>query len=238
MPWWIKNRSGSWFASQYCRRLWQTASHSSRELVKIRHFFPRVCSKIYPSPGSAAFGAASVGGSRAGRSGTSVSSSPAWGSVLKKCSIESRQTSFPPSNPGMTVGRPLPAARNRPAASGSPIVAERPTRRGLHPAVLQSRSIRQKVCIPRSPRRSEWISSMTINRRSLNSDGISICLLIISDSRDSGVICKIPAGFRSSFRFCDWGTSPCQRVTGIPASSQSSVSRPNWSLMSAFSGAM
>ena len=72
---------------------------------------------------------------------------------------------------------------------------------GAAPASLQSRSIRQKVCMPRSPRSREWISSMTINRRSPNRDGISMCLLIISDSRDSGVICRMPEGFFSSLRF-------------------------------------
>ena len=65
-----------------------------------------------------------------------------------------------------------------------------------------------------------------------------MCRLIMSDSSDSGVICRIPAGFFISFRFWDWGTSPCQRVTGIPSSSHSSFSLPNWSLISAFSGAM
>ena len=65
-----------------------------------------------------------------------------------------------------------------------------------------------------------------------------MCLLIISDSSDSGVICKIPRGFFSRRRFCDCGTSPCQRVTGMPASSHSWVSLPNWSLISALSGAI
>ena len=65
-----------------------------------------------------------------------------------------------------------------------------------------------------------------------------MCLLIISDSRDSGVICRIPEGFFSSFRFRDWEASPCQRVTAMPCSSHSSFRRPNWSLMRAFSGAM
>ena len=63
-------------------------------------------------------------------------------------------------------------------------------------------------------------------------------LLSSRDSKDSGVICRMPRGFFRSFRFWDWATSPCHRVTGIPASSQSSVSRPNWSLIKAFRGAM
>ena len=45
-----------------------------------------------------------------------------------------------------------------------------------------------------------------------------MCLLIISDSSDSGVICKMPEGLRSSLRFWDCAASPCQRVTWIPAS--------------------
>ena len=65
-----------------------------------------------------------------------------------------------------------------------------------------------------------------------------MCLLIISDSKDSGVICKMPEGFFSNLRFWEWGASPCQRVTGIPASWHSSFSLPNWSLMSAFRGAI
>ena len=63
-------------------------------------------------------------------------------------------------------------------------------------------------------------------------------LLMSRDSRDSGVICKMPLGLRSRRRFWVWGTSPCQRVTGMPASSHNSVSLPNWSLISAFRGAM
>ena len=62
-------------------------------------------------------------------------------------------------------------------------------------------------------------------------------LVISRASRDSGVICRIPRGFCSSFRFRLWEASPCQRVTGISASWQSSVRRPNWSLIRAFSGA-
>ena len=51
-------------------------------------------------------------------------------------------------------------------------------------------------------------------------------------------ISAVPEGFRISFLFCVCGASPCQRVTEIPASSHSSSSRPNWSLMSAFKGAI
>ena len=102
---------------------------------------------------------------------------------------------------GMSVLRPLPAPRKRPASSGLPIVADSPMRLGRQSASLHMRSIRQNVCMPRSPRSSEWTSSMTMKRRSPNSEGISICLLIISDSSDSGVICKMPEGLRSSLRF-------------------------------------
>ena len=65
-----------------------------------------------------------------------------------------------------------------------------------------------------------------------------MCRLIKSDSSDSGVICRIPEGFFRSFFFFDLAASPCQRVTGIPRSSHSSESLPNWSLISALSGAM
>ena len=204
----------------------------------MRHFFPLVCSKIKPMPGSAALGAASVASSMGGVSGRPVFPSSAWGPELKKCSMLSRQVSRPPSNLGMTVPRPLPAARNFPASSGLPMVADKPIRRGEQPARAHSRSMRQKVCRPRSPRKREWISSMTMNRRSPKREGISMCLLMSRLSRDSGVICKIPAGLRSSFRFWVWGASPCQRVTGMPASSHSSPSRPNWSLMRALRGAI
>ena len=56
-----------------------------------------------------------------------------------------RQTSFPPSNLGITVPLVLPEDRNLPAASGSPMVAERPILLGSQPASLQSLSMRQKV---------------------------------------------------------------------------------------------
>ena len=79
---------------------------------------------------------------------------------------------------------------------------------------------------------------MTRNRKSQKSDGISMDLLTSKDSSDSGVICKTPAGFFRSFRFGPCGASPCQRVTGIAASSHTSERRPNWSLISAFNGAM
>ena len=197
-------------------------------------FAARVDSAVRPAVTGVFFGAA--GGRVPGGELFPVPS--AWGSVLKKCSIDRRQTSFPPSNRGMIVPRPLPAARNLPASSGFPMVADRPIRRGVHPASRQRRSIRQKVCPPRSARRREWISSITMKRRSRNRDGISICLLIIRDSRDSGVIWRIPAGFFMSFLLRDRGASPCQRVTGIAASSHSSSRRPNWSLIRALSGAM
>ena len=155
----------------------------------MRHFFPFVCSKIYPIPGSAACGAVSVGFSTE-REGTMLSSFPssACGDVLKKCSMDSLHTSFPPSKRGITVFRPLPLARNRPAACGDPMVAESPILRGWQPARAHILSIRQKVCSPLSDLSREWISSMTINLRSAKREGISICLLIISDSSDSGVI--------------------------------------------------
>ena len=136
------------------------------------------------------------------------------------------------------VLRLLPDARKRPASSGLPMVAERPILRGEQPASLHMRSIRQNACSPRSLLSSEWISSMTMKRRSPKREGISMCLFIISDSSDSGVICSMPRGLLRSLRFWDCGTSPCQRVTGMPASAHSSERRPNWSLMSAFSGAI
>ena len=46
LPWWMRKRSGSWLASQYPRSAEQTASASSRELQKTRHFAPRVRSKM------------------------------------------------------------------------------------------------------------------------------------------------------------------------------------------------
>ena len=62
---------------------------------------------------------------------------------------------------GMTVPRPVPAAKNAPTSSGSPTVAESPMRRGMTPAMRESRSIRHSVCPPRSARKSECTSSMT-----------------------------------------------------------------------------
>ena len=46
LPWWMRKRSGSPFASQYWRSVVHTASASSREFTKTRHFLPRVCSKM------------------------------------------------------------------------------------------------------------------------------------------------------------------------------------------------
>ena len=51
--------------------------------------------------------------------------SSACGAVLKKCSMERRQTSRPPSNRGITVPRLLPAARKTPGGLRLPMVAER-----------------------------------------------------------------------------------------------------------------
>lgn len=53
------------------------------------------------------------------------------------------------------VFRPVPRERNSPVRSGSPMVADRPMRRGLTPARRLRRSIRHRVCPPRSPRRRE-----------------------------------------------------------------------------------
>ena len=63
-------------------------------------------------------------------------------------------------------------------------------------------------------------------------------MLIIRDSSDSGVICRMPEGFLKSLRFFDCAASPCQRVTAMPCSSHSSFSRPNWSLIRALRGAI
>ena len=98
--------------------------------------------------------------------------------------------------------------------------------------------MRHIVCNPRSPRMSEWISSITTNCRFEKSAGTAECFLRSSASSDSGVICSTPEGCSMSLRFLDCGTSPCQAQTGIPASAQRSVRRPNWSLMRAFKGAM
>ena len=57
-------------------------------------------------------------------------------------------------------------------------------------------------------------------------------------SSDSGVICNMPRGSRSSFALCDCATSPCQWNTGIPDRSSSSSSRRNWSLIRLFNGAI
>ena len=53
-----------------------------------------------------------------------------------------------------------------------------------------------------------------------------------------GVIWRMPEGCFSIFALWDWDTSPCQCQTGMSASSHSSFSRWNWSLMRAFSGPM
>ena len=44
LPWWIRKRSGSPQASQYCLSEVVTDSASSRELAKTRHLWPLVCS--------------------------------------------------------------------------------------------------------------------------------------------------------------------------------------------------
>ena len=142
------------------------------------------------------------------------------------------------SSLGIRVCRPVPAERNLPAVSGSPIVAERPMRRGLTPASAPRRSSRQRVCPPRSPRRRECSSSITTKRRSWKSFGIAAWRCSSSASRDSGVICRIPEGRFISRSLWLCATSPCQCQTGISASAQSSLRRWNWSLMSALSGAM
>ena len=237
----MRNRSASCLTSQYWRRVVVTASASSRELQNTRHLRPRVCSKMYPMPGSAISGAESVAGSGtaaaglesvavcrcvpsreapgvccrtlpsglasnatdapvlatapvpcapAGSAGAcSINGRPspstacgfaayagarsplseACGPALKKCSIDSRQVCPVDSIRGTTVLFPVPALRNSAACCGSPIVADRPMRRGLTPAIRESRSTRHRVCPPRSPRINACSSSMTMNRRSPNS---------------------------------------------------------------------
>ena len=119
---------------------------------------------------------------------------------------------------------PGPAPRNFAASRRLPIVADKPIRRVLTPASRLRRSIRQKVCPPRSLRKKEWSSSITTKRRPWKRWGMSICLLIIKDSSDSGVICKTPDGCFNIFRFCVAATSPCQRHTGISESASHSPS--------------
>ena len=89
---------------------------------------------------------------------------------------------------GMTVFLPVPRDRNSPVPSGSPMVADNPMRRGLTPAIRDSRSIKHSVYPPRSPRRRECTSSMTTKRRSPNNLAMAACLCRSSASKDSGVI--------------------------------------------------
>ena len=79
---------------------------------------------------------------------------------------------------------------------------------------------------------------MTTKRRSPKSDGICEWRCMSMASRLSGVICRMPEGCRISFFFCSCDTSPCQCQTSTPHSRQMSLSRTNWSLMRAFSGAI
>ena len=139
---------------------------------------------------------------------------------------------------GATVFLFEPAPKNSLASSRLPIVAESPILRGLTLASLDKRSIKQKVCPPRSLLRNECNSSTTIYFKPPKRCGISMCLLIMKLSSDSGVICKIPEGCLSSLRFCVWATSPCQRQTGISTSVHKSVKRSYWSLINALSGAI
>ena len=57
--------------------------------------------------------------------------------------------------------RPVPDERKSPQRCGSPMVADSPMRRGFTPAMRARRSMRQSVWPPRSPRSSEWTSSIT-----------------------------------------------------------------------------
>ena len=109
--------------------------------------------------------------------------------------MDSCQVDFGDSNRGMAVLRPVPADRNSPVFSGSPMVAESPIRRGLTCARRDRRSIRQRVCPPLSPLSRECTSSMTTQRRSPKRRGMAMCLCITMDSKDAGVICRIPEGF-------------------------------------------
>ena len=118
------------------------------------------------------------------------------------------------------------------------MVADRPMRRGLTPAMRQRRSMRQMVWPPRSPRSREWTSSMTMKRRSQKSLEMAACLRSSRASSDSGVICKMPLGFLSILALWEAETSPCQCHTGMFASAQRSLRRRNWSLMRALRGPM
>ena len=137
---------------------------------------------------------------------------------------------------GIMVSLPVPDERNSPVACGSPMVAERPILLGFTPASLESLSIRQSVCPPRSARSRECTSSITMKRRSPNRRAISACLRSSMASKDSGVICRMPDGFFKSLFLCDWATSPCQCQTGMCASRHRSFRRMNWSFISAFKG--
>ena len=162
----------------------------------------------------------------------------ACGPLLKKCSMDSRQVW--PLAPifGTTVPLPVPALRNSAACFGSPMVADSPMRRGLTPAMRDNRSIRHRVCPPRSPRINACSSSITMKRRSPNSAGMAACRCKNIASSDSGVICRIPEGCFMSLRLWDCETSPCQCHTGISPCAHTSLSRSNWSLIRALSGAI
>ena len=147
---------------------------------------------------------------------------------VKKCCIESLHRVSPfCCRRGITVGLPVPSARNCPTAWGSPTVAERPTRLGFTPASRDRRSTKQRVCPPRSPRRNAWISSITTKRRSPNRKGIAACRWSSMASSDSGVICSMPEGSLANLRFSDCDTSPCQCHTLMPVCLHTSSSRVN-----------
>ena len=185
-------------------------------------------------PGSACSGATSLAGSSAGpaaRAGSLICvrgwgpRCTAWGPLTKKCSMERRQVRPCSLTCGMTQPRPVPRERISPVSSGSPMVADRPMRRGLTPAMRERRSMQHRVCPPRSPRRSECTSSITTKRRSLKSLATAECLCMSSASSDSGVICRMPEGFLSMRALWEALTSPCQCHTGMPASAHRSFRR-------------
>ena len=121
----------------------------------------------------------------------------------EKCSIAKRQRTGGCSNCGTTAPRRELPQRKSAAFCGSPIVADKPMRRGSDPERRASRSIRHMVCPPRSPRIKECISSMTMKRRSPKSLGITECFLSSNASSDSGVIWRMPEGCSMSLRFLD-----------------------------------
>ena len=102
---------------------------------------------------------------------------------------------------GAAVLRPVPLDKKAPAASRSPMVAERPILRGFTPASCDRRWIKHRVWPPRSPlhQRMDLVYN---DKAQIGEELWNIkCLRISRASKDSGVIWRMPEGFFAIFPY-------------------------------------